>query len=283
MFFKKSIENRLDCELISIKPVAGGDINKVYFLQGAESNFILKSNLSQKFPEMFEKEARGLELLSGTTVRTPKVIDLYAEEGNQFLILEYFESDRPTQAFWSDFAISLSSLHKRTSDYFGLDEDNYIGSLKQKNDPYDSWEAFFIQTRLNPQIKMAFDSGFIEKRDLLLFERFCKKFSTLVPEVKPSLLHGDLWSGNLMCTKGQVPVYIDPAVYYGHHEMDLSMTQMFGGFDKSFISVYRENFELLNGWEERIQIHNLYPSLVHLNLFGSSYLSGIQIVLKKFA
>ncbi|WKK65970.1 fructosamine kinase family protein [Lutimonas zeaxanthinifaciens] len=283
MFFKKSIENRLETKLKSIKPLAGGDINKVYLLQGSESNFILKSNQSQKFPEMFEKEARGLELMSKTGVRTPKVIDHYTEKGNQFLILEYFESERPVEAFWSYFAISLSSLHKQTSDYFGLNEHNFIGSLIQRNDPCESWEDFFIRMRLKPQIKMAFDNGLLERSDLKLFEGFFRKFSILVPEVEPSLLHGDLWSGNLMCAKGQVPVFIDPAVYYGHYEMDLAMTQMFGGFDSSFFAVYKENFKLIQGWEERIQIHNLYPNLVHLNLFGSSYLNGIQRVLKKYA
>ena len=282
MFFKKSIENRLQTALKTIKPVAGGDINRVYLLQDAQRNFILKINLRNKFPGMFEKEARGLDLLSGPNVRTPKVLDHFAEGENQFLILEYFESERPSNNFWHDFALSLSSLHQRTSDYFGLNEDNFIGSLIQKNDPYDSWEVFFTQMRLNPQIKMAFENGLLEKRDLKLFELFFGKFSMLVPEVKPSLLHGDLWSGNLMCTKGQVPVYIDPAVYYGHHEMDLAMTQMFGGFDPSFFSVYKEHFKLLDGWQERIQIHNLYPNLVHLNLFGSSYLHGILSVLKKF-
>lgn len=282
MFFKKSIENRLQTELKSITPVAGGDINKVYLLQGSENTYLLKNNLSHKFPDMFEKEARGLELLSGTNVRTPKVIDHYSEDGHQFLILEYFESEPPSNDFWQDFAISLSALHQRTSDFFGLNEDNYIGSLIQSNDPCDSWEVFFIQMRLNPQIRMAFDKGLLDRRDLKLFEVFFGMFSKLVPEAEPCLLHGDLWSGNLMCTKGQVPVYIDPAVYYGHHEMDLAMTQMFGGFDPSFLDVYKDRFRLEEGWQERIQIHNLYPNLVHLNLFGSSYLNGIQRVLKKF-
>ena len=86
-----------------------------------------------------------------------------------------------------------------------------------------------------------------------------------------------------MSTKGQVPVFIDPAVYYGHREMDLAMTQMFGGFDASFLAIYNEHYPLDKGWEERIQIHNLYPSLVHLNLFGRSYLGGIQRVLKRFS
>ncbi|UCE94918.1 MAG: fructosamine kinase family protein [Flavobacteriaceae bacterium] len=283
MFFKRSIENRLKTEFNSIKPVAGGDINKVYWLEGTESTIIVKINKSNRFPEMFAKEARGLELLSGTHVKTPKVIDHYVEGENQFLILEYLVSERPSDKFWHHFAISLSTLHKRSSDYFGLNEDNYIGSLTQQNDPCDSWEVFFTRMRLNPQVKMAYDRGLLNRSDLRLFEGFCNNFPMLVPEVQPSLLHGDLWSGNLMCTKGQVPVYIDPAVYYGHHEIDLAMTQMFGGFDRSFLAVYQEHFTLEKGWEERIQIHNLYPNLVHLNLFGSSYLGGIKSVLNKYA
>lgn len=283
MFFKRSIENRLSTELISIKPVAGGDINNVYLLESPERYYILKNNLRYRFPEMFEKEARGLELLSRSHVKTPRVIDCFNEVEYQFLILEYFDSEVPAANFWHYFAISLAALHKSTSNHFGLNEDNYIGSLVQKNTACDSWETFFIRMRLAPQVKMAFDRGLIDAKFLKLFEKFSLVFSELVPEVQPALLHGDLWSGNLMSTKGQVPVFIDPAVYYGHREMDLAMTQMFGGFDASFLAIYNEHYPLDKGWEERIQIHNLYPSLVHLNLFGRSYLGGIQRVLKRFS
>ena len=125
-------------------------------------------------------------------------------------------------------------------------QDNYIGSLKQLNDQKTSWEEFFITQRLKP-------------------------------------LLGDLWSGNMLCTLNQESVFIDPAVYYGHREVDIAMTKMFGGFDPAYLDQYNEICPMEKGWEERISIHNLYPNLVHLVLFGKSYLSGIENILQRYA
>ncbi len=131
-------------------------------------------------------------------------------------------------------------------------------------------------------MKQAFDKNRLDRNHLNHFENLYTRLDKVLPKENPSLVHGDLWGGNLMKGKDQIPVFIDPAVYFGHREMDIAMTQMFGGFDNLYLDHYNEIFPLENGWEKRIAIHNLYPNLVHLILFGSSYLNGIERVIRRF-
>lgn len=282
MFVKRIIEDRLSINIRSISPISGGDINEAYQIDSSEGIYFVKINDSIRFPKMFEKEAEGLKKLKQNGVTTPTVIDSFECESTQFLILEFVTAERSHSGFWETFAIDLSCLHRSSQKGFGLDIDNYIGSLNQDNGAADSWETFFIEKRLKPLIRMAYDQGNLNRQHLKDFESLFSVFSELIPVEKPALLHGDLWSGNLLCTLGQTPVFIDPAVYYGHREIDLSMTQMFGGFSSQYLDKYNEIFPLEPGFNQRIQIHNLYPSLVHLVLFGSSYLSGIASVIKKY-
>ncbi|MDN3641492.1 fructosamine kinase family protein [Lutimonas halocynthiae] len=281
MIVKRIIEQRLSTTIFSISRLSGGDINSVYFLKTAKGNFVVKLNDKERYPNMLKKEAKGLELLRKGGISTPTVVDQFDEGDSQLIILDHIESETPTKKFWLRFADDLSKLHQNGNPYFGLDHHNYIGSLHQDNDAKPSWEKFFVEKRLVPLIKMGFDKALLAKGHLAKFEDLFKMLTDLIPAEKPSLLHGDLWSGNLLCGQGQVPVFIDPAVYYGHREVDIAMTKMFGGFDPVFLSHYHEIYPLEKGWEKRIEIHNLYPNLVHLNLFGKSYLSGIESVLNK--
>ena len=125
-------------------------------------------------------------------------------------------------------------------------------------------------------------NGKVNNDILRNFEKLFSVLQNLIPEASPSLLHGDLWSGNFMCGEDGEAVIFDPAVYYGHREIELAFTQMFGGFDKSFYSAYNEEFPLLPGFDDRVDLYNLYPLLVHLNLFGQSYLSGITQTLSRY-
>ena len=281
MIVRKIIEQRLSITILSSSKLSGGDINEVYFLKTSKGNFVVKLNEKDAFQEMLSKEAKGLELLRKGNVITPAVIDVFEQDDLQLIILEHIESETPTKEFWSRFAEDLAKLHRRHNANFGLDHNNFIGSLHQDNKMLPTWESFFVEKRLMPLIKMAFDKGLMNKGHLGKFKDLFKALRDMIPTEKPSLLHGDLWSGNLLCGRGQLPVFIDPAVYYGHREVDIAMTKMFGGFDPLFLSHYHELFPLEKGWEERIEIHNLYPNLVHLNLFGKSYLGGIERVLKK--
>jgi len=282
MFVKRILEERLSTDIESISPLSGGDINEVYKINCTLGNYVVKYNSRLRFPTMFYKEANGLDILRKGGLRTPNVIDHFEHMDDQFLILEYVAQEKIENKFWIHFAISLSELHQKSNTSFGLDQDNYIGSLGQYNGQMPTWEEFFISKRLKPLIKMAFDKGLLTRKHLTDFDHFFTVFSELLPVEIPSLLHGDLWSGNLLCGSGQQAVFIDPAVYYGHREVDIAMTKMFGGFDPVYLDYYQDCFPLEKGWEERVPIHNLYPRLVHLVLFGHSYLSGIENVIQRY-
>ena len=176
----------------------------------------------------------------------------------------------------------LAALHRCSKDFFGLDHNNYIGSLRQFNHQQTSWVNFFIEQRLNVQLKLAIDSGMMDSKWLNEFESLYAKLPAMLPEEKPSLLHGDLWGGNLITDEKGEPCLIDPAVYFGSREADLAMTKLFGGFDDEFYTSYQHTFPLQPGYDKRFDIYNLYPLLVHVNLFGGSYKSAVANILKAF-
>ena len=278
------IEKWLGVPLLEARPLSGGDINQVYRLRLADSTeFVLKLNAKDRYPQMFEKEGKGLGLLRSTGCKTPGVRMCFEEETQQYLILELIEEGRPISTSWESFGLQLGTLHLQSNESFGLDHDNYIGSLEQINQQEKSWVEFFISQRLLPLIEKAGKRELLEKSHRKSFESLFVRLPDLIPEEKPALLHGDLWSGNLMFDYQGTPVFIDPAVYFGHREIDIAMTRMFGGFNERFLATYNEVRPLEKGWESRIELHNLYPTLVHLVLFGRSYLGGVERVLRRFA
>lgn len=290
-FFKHIIETHIssDFSILNIQPVSGGCINSAFRLETSFGYFFLKYNQAQK-QEMFEAEKNGLELLSKySPIRIPKVIGNGIHEiiGNRvhdqkaYLLLEWVEKGAQSTDFWVDFAQNLAKQHRVTQSKFGLDHNNFIGSLSQINIPNNTWSDFFILKRLEPQIKLARNGNLIDSTTLSQFEVLFTKLDHLIPKEQPALLHGDLWSGNFMCGKDGKAVIFDPAIYYGHRETELAFTQLFGGFSPEFYQLYHESFPLEPGFDERLDIHNLYPLLVHVNLFGSSYLSGIKQTLKR--
>jgi fructosamine-3-kinase len=268
-------------ELLDFKSIAGGCINSGGKLSTSQGDFFLKWNDAHQYPDMFKKEAKGLTLLKKSeTVRIPSVMVVGETTQIQFIILEYIEPGRPNAAYSSDLGKRLAAMHKQSASSFGLDHDNYIGALPQCNAHHDHWISFFIEERLSPQLKLA-----IEKRqfdETARFEKLFKKLPELLPEETPSLLHGDLWSGNVITNQDGNAVLIDPAVYYGHREMDLAFTQLFGGFSTDFYKAYSEEFPLVPDFQSRVDLYNLYPLLVHVNLFGGSYANQVQAILNRF-
>ncbi len=284
-YIEKILSSTLKEELriSSFKALSGGDINEAYLLKTSLRDFFIKINSASSYPDMFKREACGLGLLrEAAGLRIPDFIAEGVCEDISFMILEYISSVQQKGDFWDGFAKGLSIIHKKSSDYFGLADENYIGSLKQYNAKRLDWLSFFIEERLLRQLKLAKDNSLIDSSVLSSFERLFRVLNEIIPEEAPSLLHGDLWSGNFMVDNLGEACLIDPAVYYGHREMDLAMTKLFGGFSSEFYSHYNLYFPLEKGWESRMEICNLYPLLVHLNLFGSSYLHQIKSILKRF-
>ncbi len=266
--------------LKQVIPLQGGDINEVFLLKCDAGDFVIKQNNAHRFPKMFEAEAHGLALLRNSqSFKIPKVIAYGNEENTSYLLLEFITKGTPSSGFWKDFAQHLAKLHKTTTENFGLTHHNYIGSLSQINKPESFASEFYINQRLEPQFKLASEKGFpFSSLDL-----FFKNISEEIPKEVPSLIHGDLWNGNYLVSENNEPVLIDPAVAFAPREMDLAMMQLFGGFPQEVYDTYHELFPLNHNWKNRIPIWQLYYLLVHLNLFGSGYLSQVTKIIKSFS
>jgi fructosamine-3-kinase len=203
--------------------------------------------------------------------------------GTAFIVLEFIESGRRDTRFWENFGAALAALHQVSAPSFGLAFNNYIGSLPQSNRQHSKWTDFFTAERIMPQMHLASEKGLLSRRHRAQFEKIEQKLTGLFPAEMPSLLHGDLWSGNFITDETGFACLVDPAVYFGHREAELAFTRLFGGFDERFYSAYNEQFPLEKGFRERQDIYNLYPLLVHLNLFGTGYLPEIENILNRFA
>lgn len=269
-------------EILQVVPEHGGSINRAARLETNAGLFFIKWNEAKKFPGMFDAEVRGLQLLRETnTLHIPEVISTGTDGGESWLLLRYLSKGYATGATWYEAGTALAALHRQSDSHFGLDHSNYIGSLPQENNRHVTWAAFYAEERIIPQIRMAFDRQAIGKTVVKQAEQFCSRISELFPEEKPALLHGDLWSGNFMhSTNG--PAVFDPAVYYGHREMDLAMTRLFGGFNADFYAGYEAEFPSEKNAAKRVDYCNLYPLLVHVNLFGGGYVNDVVSILKFF-
>ncbi|MCB0395526.1 MAG: fructosamine kinase family protein [Flavobacteriales bacterium] len=266
-----------------LRALSGGSINQAFCLETSLGSFFLKYNTANRFPGMFEAEARGLRLLNNAgVIRIPNVVYVGSTQSHVFLILEFLDRSPQQKDFWETFGRKLAALHRCSSDQFGLDHSNYIGSLTQSNTGHIHWHTFFIEERLEPQLRLASNAGLISDSLTASFKTLFSRMVDMFPVEQPSLLHGDLWSGNFLIGPQGEPCLIDPAVYFGHREMDLAMTRLFGGFEAKFYRAYQEVWPLQSGWQERMDLCNLYPLMVHVNLFGGGYLSQVKDILRRF-
>lgn len=236
-------------------------------------------------PGIFEAEARALEALRvADAVRVPAVIALGGgATEHSWILLEWLEPGRAKPALWERLGLGLAALHRLRAERYGWPTDNFIGSLPQANAWLDDWAEFWRVRRLEPQLRLAYDVGWFEPPVRARFDALLDRLDVLLApaaEDGPSLLHGDLWSGNVHAMADGEPALIDPASYYGHREVDLAMSELFGGFGAGFYRAYREAWPLAEGYdEERRAIYQLYYLLVHVNLFGAGYVGRTVEVL----
>ncbi|MCG2589591.1 fructosamine kinase family protein [Rhodohalobacter sulfatireducens] len=279
------LENQFDIKIESEQTVSGGSINRAHKLQTDQGALFLKWNRSAP-DHFFDVEARGLKLLASVDadIRVPSVLVTQPPSPDTpgFLLIEYIREGSGSSSDSYNFGAELAKLHNTTGDHFGLAYDNFIGSLPQQNDQFDNWIPFFVEKRINPQLKMAIDSGKISQNFFGNWNRLSKKLEDLLPPTKPCLIHGDLWGGNYLFDENGTGILIDPAVYYGHPEMDLAFTKMFGGFSTSFYEGYKSVTPLEDDFSNRVPIYNLYPLLVHVNLFGGHYVSQFERIVGKY-
>ncbi|MDX1618005.1 MAG: fructosamine kinase family protein [Balneolaceae bacterium] len=284
---KQHIENKLGQSIRSSRSASGGSINRAAVIElEQEGRCFLQWNRSAD-PEMFAREVEGLRRLSdaGTDLIVPDVIDQgVAGEDTGYLLMEYVEEGSPGSTSSGAFGRSLAALHRNSSEneQYGLDHDNFIGKLPQSNDWHENWVDFFVEERMEPQLEMALQSGRLSPGIRKAFQQMYRRLPDIFPDEPPSLLHGDLWGGNYFFdSEGRAAVY-DPAVYYGHREIELAFTHLFGGFSSGFYSAYDEAWPIEPGFEGRKEIYNLYPLLVHTNLFGGHYGSRVQSIVRQF-
>ncbi len=277
------VRDELNITIKNTQSLSGGSINQAVKVSTDKDVFFLKWNPSAPV-DFFVKEAEGLKLLqsAGTGLRVPQVIfhTKSSPDKTGFLLMEFIEEGKSGDSF--RFGAELARLHQIKADKFGLHTDNYIGSLPQSNRRHEKWTPFFVEERIDPQLKQAIDSHILDRSLIKNWERLSSRLDELLPACKPSLVHGDLWGGNYLFDTTGTSVLIDPAVYYGHPEMDIAFTKMFGGFSPEFYEGYESILPLEPGFADRVPVFNLYPLLVHVNLFGGHYATQCSRFLQKF-
>lgn len=301
-------------KVISARSLLGGDINHAYKLEvesqsGQQLAIFMKAN-SRKNADFFRTEVEGLKAISSLGIlKTPQVLAWGIDEGNDnplrgpcsFLLLEFLPPTEKASNYWETFGQKLAEFHCADCSYlipqagdsssaeedsktktFGFVLDNYIGATPQKNQPKASWVEFFRECRLAPQFQWAEKYFSVKQRDMN--EKFLSRLEELLPEPeKPSLLHGDLWGGNVYTGRDGHGWLIDPAAYCGHWEADLAMTRLFGGFPRKFYESYHQVNPIPKDFSRRLDIYNLYHLLNHLNLFGTGYLNQVLDIVAAFS
>jgi fructosamine-3-kinase len=265
--------------IVRAERVGGGCINDAHLLHTARGPRLFFKHNPTTPPDMFAREAEGLRALAAANgPRVPRCLSV----GPDFILLEYLAPAPHAPRAWEIFAERLAQLHTVTQPRFGFDHDNYLGQTPQPN----RWEAdghtFFAEQRLLYQGRLAQDHGLLQPPHLRQLQRLAGRLRELIPEQPASLLHGDLWGGNVITGPDGHLCLIDPAAHYGWAEAELAMTALFGGFPASFYAAYESARPLAPGYRQRFDIYNLYHLLNHLNLFGPSYLGDVEAILVRY-
>jgi len=280
-----ALERVLGVEPRSCSSCAGGDINQAYRVELRDGRSIFVKTQPGAPEGFFASEARGLAWLAEAhALPVPEVIAVQDAPEVPLLALAWIDTSqgsmRPDR---EALGRGLARLHRQGAEAFGGSEDGFIGSIPQSNRPHPTWRSFYAVERLEPLLRQA------RNRDLLSHEQ-ARAASRLIdaldrwlgPEEAPSRLHGDLWSGNVLFDGAGRPWLIDPAAYAGHREMDLAMLALFGGLDERILSAYEEEYPLAPGRLERMPLHQLYPLLVHVLLFGRGYVGQVDTIVRRY-
>jgi fructosamine-3-kinase len=269
-------------------PLGGGSINDTTRIDTTAGVFVVKSH--RRAPaNMFRAEADGLTALraSGTTLAIPGVVAVGEVEpdGYSFIVLEHLASGRRRADFDESLGRGLAELHRSTTGQFGFHADNYCGATPQRNPWTSRWVNFYGESRLLHQLRLATDAALVSSADRQRVESLIARLGEWIgePSNGPSLIHGDLWSGNLHVDPEGRPALIDPAAYYAHREAELGMMTLFGGFSARAFDAYDEAFPLEPDWRNRNSLYQLYHLMNHLNLFGGGYHAQVMSVVRRFA
>lgn len=276
MLPQAEIEEALGLRVLSARRVGGGDINEAWALDTSAGPVFVKLQAGGG-DAWFRVEARGLDWLrEAGALPVPEVLGLSAPGAAvAWMALAFVEAGRADRAADEALARGLAALHRFGAPGFGLDHDNLIGRLPQDNRPTPTWPEFWAERRLAPQLRAA--APLLPAATRRRVERVIERVAQLVgPPEPPSRLHGDLWGGNRLVDSSGQSWLIDPAAYAGHREVDLAMMRLFGGFSEACFAAYAEAWPLAPGHAERVSLYQLYYLLVHVNLFGAGWASGVD-------
>lgn len=278
------IEDLLKSTITNTHRISGGDISSAYHIGLNNSReYFVKCNSKSTAHEMFQKEQQGLELITASnSIAVPNVESIYHDEQLSAIIMDFIPCKNADSKDMTTLGKELALMHESSDSQYGLNSNNFIGSLNQHNNQTSNWVNFYAEQRLQPQLSLAVSSGLLSHSEIPSLNIMVNKLKDVIEVDKPSLLHGDLWGGNYLIRNDGKPFLIDPAVYYGDKIVDIAMSQLFGGFTKDFYDSYFYWTPAVKHLEERIELYQLYYLLVHLNLFGSSYHASVKRILSRY-
>jgi fructosamine-3-kinase len=280
-----AVEAAAGARATSAEAVPGGDVNRALRVGLADGRRLFVKYREDAPAGMYRGEADGLRWLAEAgALRTPEVVAAADAAPPRFLALEWIDRGRAGAGHDEALGRGLAALHRAGAPSFGLAEDNFIGSLPQPNAPLETWPDFYGARRIEPLARRAVDAGALPRRAIAQVERLRARLADLSgPREHPARLHGDLWGGNALADASGTPVLVDPAVYGGHREIDLAMMRLFGGFSAAVFAAYEEAHPLAAGHEDRVELYQLYPVLVHVCLFGGGYARSAERILEAYA
>ena len=263
-----------------VSHLSGDNNSGIWLMEREKKNCVLKKEVS---PYDCRKEVYGLQKLAEVI---PQSVPKIYEFGENHIVMEFCEPVNPSKKNWMQAGEYLARFHRWEADHWGLDHDNFIGRSRQVNTPQEhfmttSWGDFYLKTKILPQWNRAVESNIIPQTYTKFWHDIQEGIIGLPSfSERPSLLHGDLWSSNLLFSVNG-PVFIDPSVHFGHREFDFAMISMFGGFEDDFFHGYDEVYPRHEGFEERLPFYELYHWLNHVNIFGESYMTSLSQCLDK--
>ncbi len=267
-------------KIVNRSSIGGGCINQGYAVSDSDRTYFVKINRASTL-EMFVAEASGLEQMYVTkTIRIPQPICWGVAGDSCYLVLEWLELGGSSNQSWEMMGKQLAAMHRvGVASFFGWERNNTIGSTYQCNTPTDNWAEFFADRRISYQLKLAQRRG----ASFPDIDKITASMKNILAEYnpQPSIVHGDLWSGNAAILRTGEPAIFDPATYYGDREVDIAMTELFGGFPTAFYQGYNREWQLDKDYQQRKTLYNLYHILNHFNLFGGGYLSQANRMIKE--
>jgi protein-ribulosamine 3-kinase len=272
----------VDGDDLKINPIFGGSINSAFSALSSEGNFFIKENSISRIG-VFISEKYGLEFLALKYPKNIPNIHLVTSLNNKcFIISDYIIQGEKNKSFYTDLGELIANLHGNKAEHFGLDHDNYLGLVPQINENQYSIHDFIRQNRFYPLAETAKEIGLITHSEFKDIYSIGERLEELIPKEKPSLIHGDLWKGNIIADQNGIPFLIDPCINFSHREFDIAFSRLFGSFDAEFYSIYNEINPLEKDWELRTDLFNIYPLLAHLLIFGKSYKQQLLDKIEKF-